>query len=301
MKQIRGSIAAIITPFLTNGELDIPSLHALIDMHLSEGTDALVTCGTTGEVLTLSEEERIRVITETVERVAGKIPVIAGTFSCSTREAVKMTMSSQACGADACLAVVPFFTRPTFDGIKQHFEAIADIGLPTIFYNHPSRTSLHLNLEQLVEVCDHPMIFAIKEGSGDLDIVQKFTRLSNKILFSGDDVLALPQIAAGAQGIISIIANVLPRTWHNFATAALANDIVQARTLYRGVAELCQSMVLETNPLCVKFALSLMGKCTPLLRLPLCLPRIQTQAAIRKAMAPILQQMEHKLVETCSV
>lgn len=282
--QIRGSIVAIVTPFLSDGELDIPALHGLIDMHLTEGTHAIVCCGTTGEAPTLEEEEQIRVIQETVTRVAGRIPVIAGTGSNCTKKAITMTQRARACGADACLVVVPYYNRPMFEGIKGHFHAVADVGLPVIFYHHPSRTGLKLPCEQLVDICEHPMIYGIKEGSGDLDLMQQFIRFSNKPLFSGDDVIALPQMAAGAQGIISIVANVIPRQWSQFATACLIGDFAQAHQIYGEVAELCQSLVLETNPQGVKFALSLLEKCQSTLRLPMLIPRFKTQKAIFAAL-----------------
>ncbi len=302
MREIRGSIAAIVTPFQSDDELDLFALHRLIDMHLTEGTDAVSFCGSTGEVLGLNLEEITTIFNESVQHVAGRIPVIGGVFSCSTKEAVKIAQIAKASGVDACLAVVPYFNRPSFEGLKQHFFAIAEVGLPIIFYNHPSRTSLKLHFEELVEVCEHPMIFAIKEGSGDLDTMQQFMRYSKKRLFSGDDVLSLSQMAAGAQGVISIVANVIPRLWHNYTTACLANDYTKARELYRSVEDLCYAMILETNPQCVKYALSLMGKCEAKMRLPLVIPRHKTCQVIQKAMrlkSLILPQKERKLEEPC--
>lgn len=302
--KIRGSIVAIVTPFARNGELDMDALRHLIDWHVAEGTHAIVCCGSTGEAPTLDEEEKVRVFREAIERVAGRIPVIAGIFSNNTKKAVRMTQAAKACGADACLVIVPYFNRPSFEGVKQHFQAVADVGMPTIFYNHPSRTALKLTAEQLVEVCEHPMIVAIKEGSGDLDIVQEFMRYSNKVLLSGDDVIALPQMAAGAQGVISIAANVIPRLWSDFAKACLENDFPKARMLYKKAAGLCQSMIVEVNPQCVKYALSLMGKCEPVFRLPLVVPREKTRAIVRKALVDMgitLQEKAYIPEETCTV
>lgn len=302
--KIRGSIVPIVTPFQANGELDMPALRGLIDWHLAEGTDAIACCGTTGEVSTLDEEEKLKIFRETVERVQGRVPVIAGVFSNSTKEAKKMAQAAKACGADACLVIVPYFNRPTFEGLKAHFDAVADVGLPMIFYNHPSRTALKLSAEQLVELCENPMIIAIKEGSGELDIVLQFIRYSDKVLFSGDDVIALPQMAAGAQGILSIVANVIPRHWSDFVKACLASDMPKARVLYGQAAALCHSFVLETNPQCVKYALSLMGKCQPVLRLPMVIPREKSRQAIQEAMEKMglrLQQKAYTPEETCSV
>ncbi len=306
MKKIQGSIVAIVTPFTVSGEIDIPALRGLVDMHLAEGTDAIVCCGSTGEASTLDEEEKVRVYRETIERAQGRIPVIAGVFSNCTRTAKRITHAAKACGADACLVIVPYFNRPTLEGLKGHVAEIADVGLPMIFYNHPSRTSLHLSIEHLVEICENPMISAIKEGSCDLNIVQQFMRFSDKPLFSGDDILALPQMAAGASGVISIVANVIPRLWHDFTRANLDCDIQKARTLYAQAADLCHALILETNPQCVKYALSLMGKCEPAMRLPMVVPREKTRDDIRNVMEKMglgltLRQKAHTPEETCSV
>ena len=213
-----------------------------------------------------------------------------------------MAREMKARGVDACLGLVPYFSRPSFSGVKQHMAAIADVGLPTILYNHPSRTSLKLTLEQLIEACDHPNIFGVKEGSCDIDLFQQLILHSDKRVFSGDDVLALPQFAAGAQGVISIVANVIPREWHELAMSCLRSDFPKARELYREVAEICHAMIIETNPQPVKYALSLMGLCEPIMRLPLVTPCETTEQAIRKAMENvILQQKERKVEEPCSV
>ncbi len=300
--KIQGSIVALITPFKLNGELDIPALHALIDMHLEEGTDAIMCCGTTAETPTLDEEEQIRIIQETVERVAHRVPVIAGTGSNSTRKARKMTLAAKECGVDACLVVIPYYNRPTFEGIEQHFAIVAEVGLPIILYHHPVRTGVCLTAQQLVQICQNPMIIALKEASGDLELALEFMHLSLKPLFSSDDLLTLPLMAAGAAGDLSIVANIIPRAWHDLTAACLAGDLAVARAVQARVFELCKALVLETNPQGVKFALSLMGKCHPTMRLPLVVPREKTQRAIYEAMRKInliSLQKEYILEETC--
>lgn len=250
----------------------------------NEGTDGIVCCGTTGEAPTLNDEEHLTIIRETVNRVAGKIPVIAGCGSNCTRKGVTMVKKAKACGADACLVVVPYYNRPHFAGIKAHFDTIGEVGLPIIFYHHPSRTGIKLPAEQLVEICSHPMICGIKEGSCDLDVVQEYLRNSTKPLFSGDDVISLPQIAAGAQGVISIVANVIPKLWSEYVSTCLTLDRVKARELYGKLAPLAQAMIRETNPQGVKYALSLLGKCEAYLRLPMTLPQASTQRVIQNVM-----------------
>jgi 4-hydroxy-tetrahydrodipicolinate synthase len=302
--KIRGSIVALITPFQPSGELDMAALHGLIDMHLAEGTDAIMCCGTTAEAPTLDEEEQVRIIRETVQRVAGRVPVIAGTGFNSTRKTKKMTQAAKACGVDACLVVIPYYNRPTFEGIEQHFAAIADVGLPIILYHHPARTGVRLTAEQLVEICKNPMIGAVKEASGEVDLALQFMHHSSKPLFSGDDTLTLPLMAAGAQGDISIVANVIPRLWHELTDACLSSDMKRARVLQACTLDLCKALVLETNPQGVKFALSLMGKCHGAMRLPLVMPREKTQHAIREAMQKMgftLPQRECIPAEPCSV
>jgi 4-hydroxy-tetrahydrodipicolinate synthase len=278
---IQGSVVAIITPFQTNGEIDFPSLRALIDMHIEEGTDAIVACGITGEAPTLSDEEKILVIKETVDRVAGRIPVIAGTGTYCTRRSKKLTEAAKLCGADAGLVIIPYYNRPSFEGCKVHFTEVASIGLPVIVYHHPTRTGTGFNPEQLAEICHIPGVCGIKESTGDINFVTAFMKLSKVPLFGGDDTLALPLMTAGAKGIFSIVANVMPRLWHEVTGALLVRDLPKARDLYARVDGLCKSLVLETNPQGVKFALSLLGKCCSAMRLPLIPPQDKTREAIR--------------------
>jgi len=292
--KIQGSIVAIVTPFDERDEVDVVALRGLVDMHLSEGTHGIVCCGTTGESPTLSEEEQELVLREVIGRVKGKIPVIAGVFSNCTKQTKRMARKAKECGADAILVIVPYFNRPGFEGVKRHVDEVAEVGMPIIFYNHPSRTALRLSAEQLIELSEHPMIYAMKEGSCDLDIFTQVINFCDKPILSGDDVLAVSQMGAGAKGVISIVANVIPRLWSNFLQTCLDNDIVKGRSLYVQVAGLCQAMILETNPQCVKYALSLMGKCRADLRLPMFVPSEKTQLAIREEMEKL------NLLQLCS-
>lgn len=287
----RGSMVALITPMQANGELDEAALEALVAFHLENGTDAIVAVGTTGESATLDYEEHRHVVKRVVDLVAGKVPVIAGTGSNSTAEAIEMTSYAMQDGADACLLVTPYYNKPTQEGLFQHYKAIADrVAIPQILYNVPGRTACDLLPETVERLASVSNIVGVKEATGNLergrDILQ---RCGDRIdLYSGDDATAMELILLGAKGNISVTANVAPKAMHDLCAAALAGDRETAARIDATLADLNKSLFLEPNPVPVKWALAQMGFGDERgIRLPLvpCSDAIKPQllAAMRKA------------------
>jgi 4-hydroxy-tetrahydrodipicolinate synthase len=266
-----GALSAIITP-LRDGAVDEPALRELIEWQIENGVDGIVPCGSTGESATLSHPEHERVIKITVEQTRKRVPVVAGTGSNCTAEAIRLTSFAREVGADGALLVSPYYNKPTQDGIVRHYRAIAQsVPLPLIVYNIPGRTGSSVLPETLAQLADVPNIVAVKEASGSMDQASDIRRLCGERLsiLSGDDSLTLPLIALGAKGVISVITNVMPRETHELAQAALAGDFARARELHYKMLPLMRALFLETNPIPVKYAASLMGKCTAELRMPL--------------------------------
>lgn len=274
-----GSIAALVTPFTEQGDIDFQSFDALIEWHIAEGTDALVLFGTTGEAPTLSVEEKEALCTRAKAVARGRIPLIAGTGTNSTATSIQQTKMALHAKMDACLAVIPYYNRPSLEGCYLHFQAIAEVGLPVILYYHPGRTGTTLSPQSLAHIASLPGIIAIKEASGDARSVEALMRLTDKDVLSGDDGLCVELMRKGARGVISVVANVVPRQWKALCTAALQGD-AKADALFCELKELCDALFLETNPQCVKYALSLMGKCTSHVRLPLVEPKESTKARV---------------------
>jgi len=266
-----GALSAIITP-LRDGAVDEPALRELIEWQIQNGVDGIVPCGSTGESATLSHPEHERVIKITVEQVRKRVPVVAGTGSNCTAEAIRLTSFAREVGADGALLVSPYYNKPTQDGIVRHYRAIAQsVPLPLIVYNIPGRTGSSVLPETLAQLADVPNIVGIKEASGSMDQASDIRRLCGERLtiLSGDDSLTLPLIALGAKGAISVITNVMPRETHELVQAALAGNFARARELHYKMLPLMRALFLETNPIPVKYAASLMGKCTAELRMPL--------------------------------
>jgi 4-hydroxy-tetrahydrodipicolinate synthase len=266
-----GALSAIITP-LRDGAVDEPALRELIEWQIQNGVDGIVPCGSTGESATLSHAEHERVIKIAVEQARKRVPVVAGTGSNSTADAIRLTSFAREIGADGALLVSPYYNRPTQDGIVRHFRAIAQsVSLPLIVYNIPSRTGSMVLPETLAQLADVQNIVAVKEASGSMDQASDIRRLCGERLtiLSGDDSLTLPLIALGAKGVVSVISNVMPRETHDLAAAALSGDIARARELHYKMLPLVRALFLETNPIPVKYAVSLMGKCTAEMRMPL--------------------------------
>lgn len=269
----KGSIVAIVTPF-KNGKVDETKFKELIEFQIKEGTDGIVPCGTTGESPTLSFEEHARVIELTVETVRGRIPVIAGTGSNSTQEAIILTKHAKEVGADASLQVSPYYNRPTQKGLYEHFKTIAEaVDLPIILYNIASRTGVNIEPETIAKLAkDCKNIVGVKEASGSLDQMSRIKALcpQNFSLISGDDSLTLPLLAIGGVGVISVVANIVPRDVKAMVSEFEKDQISQAQKLHYKLLPLIKAMFIETNPIPVKTALGLLGMCESELRLPLC-------------------------------
>jgi len=268
----KGSIVAIVTPF-KDGKVDEDAYRELIEFQIENGTSAIVPCGTTGESATLNMEEHARVIEIAVEAVNKRVPVIAGTGGNSTHEAIELTAHAKKVGADATLQVTPYYNKPTQEGLYQHFKAIAEaVSLPQVLYNVPGRTSVNMLPETVARLAELPEIVAIKEASGNLGQMAEIVRLAgDKItLLSGDDNLTLPVLAVGGTGVVSVVANIVPRDTADMVNAWQDGDIKKAKELYYKLLPLCQAMFYETNPIPVKTSLALMGKIQEEMRLPLC-------------------------------
>ena len=267
----KGSIVAIVTPF-KNGKVDEEAYRELIEIQIESGTSAIVPCGTTGESATLNMGEHNRVIDIAVEAVNKRVPVIAGTGGNSTGEAIELTEHAKKSGADATLQVTPYYNKPTQEGLYQHFKAIAKaVPLPQVLYNVPGRTSVNMLPETVARLAELSEVVCIKEASGNLGQMAEIVRLAgdNITLLSGDDNVTLPVLSIGGKGVISVVANIVPRDAADLVTAWEQGDFDKAKGLYYKLFPLCQAMFYETNPIPVKTALALMGKIQDELRLPL--------------------------------
>ena len=281
----KGSIAALATPFTEQNEVDYRKIHELIEWHIESSTDALILCGITGEAPTLSYDELIKIYQEGVLAAKGRIPLIAGISSNDTRVAIQLTEGAKQAGVDAALAILPYYNRPTPEGCYQHFRELSKIDVPLLVYHHPGRVGYRLPVKDLERIAGLPNIAAIKESSGDLDYTIELMQLIDTPILGGDDSLVLPMMASGAAGVMSIVANIIPREWKILTTLLLCDQIDEAREFYRRYYSLVKAMTLEINPVCVKFALSAMGKCSSRVRLPLVEPQETTQAQILDALA----------------
>lgn len=267
-----GSIVAIVTPF-KNGEIDKKTLVSLIEWQIEQGIDGIVPCGSTGESATLSFEEHNEVIKLTVEVVNKRIPVIAGTGSNNTQEALELTKYAKKIGVDGALLITPYYNKPTQEGLFQHFSKIAkEVNIPIVLYNVPSRTGVNLLPITVKRLAEIDNIVAVKEASGSLSQMSEIVRYcQDKItLLSGDDGLTLPILSIGGKGIISVVANIIPAKVAKLVDAYMQGDLITAQKIHYEILPLCDAMFYETNPIPVKTALGLMNKINPELRLPLC-------------------------------
>ncbi len=267
----KGSIVAIVTPF-KNGAVDEEKLRELVEFQIEGGTDAIVPCGTTGESSTLDYEEHDRVIQIVVEQVKKRVPVIAGTGSNSTREAIEMTEHAKQLGADGCLLVTPYYNKPTQEGLYLHYKAVAEaVAIPQILYNVPGRTGVNLLPETVARLSSIANIVAIKEATGSLQQASEILALCGDQIdvLSGDDFITFPMMACGAKGVISVLANIMPKAVASLTDAYFAGDLATARKLHLDTLKISNAMFIESNPVPVKTALGLMGKCSDEVRLPL--------------------------------
>lgn len=284
---IKGSIVALVTPMNPDGSLNEAALRRLVDFQIEQGTDAIVAVGTTGESATLSMEEHCQVIRWVVEQARGRVPVIAGTGSNCTREAIELTRQAAALGADACLLVTPYYNKPTQEGLYQHYRAIAEaVPIPQILYNVPGRCACDLLPETVARLASIDNIVGIKEACADpVARAREIRRLCPGFpIYSGDDASARQLCLEGGAGVISVTANVAPRLMHQMIAAALAGEAEQAAALDERLAELHRTLFLEPNPIPVKWALTAMGLIPDGIRLPLTWLTQRYQPEVRKAL-----------------
>ncbi len=284
---IKGSIVAIVTPMLEDGGLDLAAFRALIDFHIAQGTDGIVVVGTTGESPTVDLAEHELLIRVAVEHAAGRIPVIAGTGANSTREAIELAAFSNKAGADAALTVVPYYNKPTQEGLYLHFKAIAEaVDMPHILYNVPGRTCADMYNDTVLRLAQIPNIVGIKDATGDIGRGSDLLRRVPKdfAVYSGDDASTLALMLLGAHGAISVTANVAPRLMHEMCMAALNGEVDRAREINFRLLGLHRHLFIEANPIPVKWAVARMGKMKNVLRLPLTPLSAASQGVVEDAM-----------------
>jgi len=264
-----GSMVALVTPFKSNFDVDFDAYGRLIDWHLEQGTEGIVPCGCTGEAATLTHDEQEACIRFAVERVAGRVPVVAGTGSNSTQEAIRLTSFAKDVGADAALLITPYYNKPTPAGQIAHYTAAAQVGIPIVLYNVPGRTGTKMLPETIAELARVENIVAVKEACGSVDQVSQIRGLCDITVLSGDDALTLPMMAVGATGVISVAANVVPAKMAALCRACSNDDFAAARDVHFELLPLFKGLFFETNPMPVKAALARMGRIENVLRLPL--------------------------------
>ena len=286
---LTGSLVAIVTPMLDDGRLDFVRFRELIDFHIAEGTDGIVVAGTTGESPTISFDEHKDLIRRTVEYAAGRVPVIAGTGANATAEAVELTESARKAGATSCLSVVPYYNKPSQEGLYCHFRAVAEVSIPTIVYNVPGRTVADLSNDTVLRLAELPNIVGIKDATANMERGSDLLRRAPADfgVYSGDDATALALMLLGGHGVISVTANVAPRLMHELCAAALSGDVQLARTINNRLLPLHQKLFVEANPIPVKWAMAQIGLIGTGLRLPLTPLAAQHHETIREAMREV--------------
>ncbi|TAL17720.1 4-hydroxy-tetrahydrodipicolinate synthase [bacterium] len=280
----RGAITALVTPF-RNGKIDEEAFRSHIDWQIAQGIHGIVPCGTTGESATLSHEEHRRVVEIAVEEAKGRVPVIAGTGSNNTSEAVALTLHAKKAGASAALMITPYYNKPSPEGMYLHYKKVAEeSAFPIIVYNVPGRTAVNLAPETVARISKVPGIVGIKEATGNLEQVSRIIELCGESfdVFSGDDATNLPLLALGGCGVISVVSNLAPRDMSAMCEAFFAGDIKKARELHYKMAPLARDLFVEVNPVPVKAALGMMGRIEDTVRLPLCQLREESFKKLRK-------------------
>ncbi|OQY35445.1 MAG: 4-hydroxy-tetrahydrodipicolinate synthase [Spirochaetaceae bacterium 4572_59] len=282
-----GVFTALVTPFNSKKEIDTDALKKIVRFQLDKGISGLVPVGTTGESPTVSHDENMDVIEIVIKETKGKVPVIAGTGSNSTDEAIRMTKIAKLIGADASLQVAPYYNKPTQEGLYRHFMTIADaVDLPIMVYNVQGRTAVNIDTDTLMRLAKHENIVAVKEASGDLnqmmDVLKR--KPADFDVLSGDDNLALPLTLLGGSGVVSVASNIVPQWMEEMVKAARRGDLEKARTIHYEMLPLFKSMFIETNPIPVKSAMALMGLLDEEFRLPLCPPSDENRAYLKKVL-----------------
>jgi 4-hydroxy-tetrahydrodipicolinate synthase len=287
MATLQGSLVAIVTPMQEDGALDLDAFRRLIDWHIKEGTDGIVVVGTTGESPTVDWDEHRLLIKTSIDHVARRVPVIAGTGANSTSEAIELAAYAREAGADYSLSVVPYYNKPTQEGLYRHFKAIAEaVDLPMIVYNVPGRTVADLQNETVLRLAQVPGIIGIKDATAGLERGSELIRRKPRdfLVYSGDDATGLALMLLGGNGVISVTANVAPRLMHELCAAALAGDVGKARETNNRLLPLHRNLFLEANPIPVKWAVQQMGLIKGGIRLPLTPLSAGCQDAVREAM-----------------
>lgn len=287
--KLHGTITALVTPFGADGSVDYGRLRSLVEAQTAAGVEGICSVGTSGESPTLSHEEHHRVIEKTIEFAQGTCAIVAGTGANSTAEAVSLTKAAIAMGgADACLQVTPYYNKPNAEGLYRHFMTVADLGLPVVLYNVPGRAGREIPLDVVARLAQHPNIVAVKEAAGSVDRVSAIKDIAPGFtVLSGDDSLALPMVSVGAEGVISVASNVIPKEMGDMMRFALAGDFAKARELHARYYRLFRDLFIDVNPVMVKEALWLMGRIERVFRLPLCETDDAKLARLRDTMSAL--------------
>ena len=285
--KLEGTITAMVTPFTADDHVDYGALKAFVDWQCESGVEGLCPVGTTGESPTLTHEEHHEVIAKVIEYAAGRVKIIAGTGANSTAEAISLTKDAiSRGGADATLQVTPYYNKPNAEGMYRHFMTVADLGLPVVLYNVPGRSGKEIPLDVVVRLSKHPNIIAIKEAAGSVERVSAIKKLCPDFtVLSGDDSLALPMISVGADGVISVASDIMPREISDFIRIARKGDMAAARELHLKYYDLFHNLFIDTNPIMVKEALVMMKKIGPGFRLPLCETTPEKREKLRATLA----------------
>lgn len=277
-----GAWTAIITPFTKDGSVDEPALRALVRAQIEGGITGIIPSGTTGESPTTTAEEDQRMVEIVVDESKGKMKIMAGTGSNSTRDAVAYTEAAKAAGADSCLVVAPYYNKPTPEGLLRHYTAVADVGLPVIVYNIKGRTGINIETDTLMEIAKHPMIVGVKEASGSIeqmkDVIAR--RSPDFTVLSGDDSMTLELMRAGGDGVISVASNIVPRAVSDLVHHALAGKWDEADAINKKLSDMIGKLFIESNPVPVKYCASRMGLCELSYRLPMCEPAPASQKVL---------------------
>ena len=280
----RGSFVAIVTPF-KNGKIDEKKFAQLVEFQIKNGTDGIVPAGCTGEAATFSHQEQKRFVKLAVEIADGRVPVIGGAGSNNTAEAISLTKQAKSAGCDAVLSITPYYNKPTPEGQYRHYEAIAkSVDIPIMLYNVPSRTGISIKPETVARLSKIDNIVSIKEASGSLDQVSQILSLCDINVLSGDDSLTLPMMAIGATGVVSVVANIIPKEVHDMVFNFLEGNTEKAKRLHYSIMPLCKAMFIETNPIPVKTSMKVMKRLNGQMRLPLCGMMKDNEAKLKKAL-----------------
>lgn len=292
----RGAATALVTPMLPNGDVDTQALQRLVEFQIENGINGLVPVGTTGESATLSHPEHHHVMDVVAEQAKGRVPIIVGAGSNSTREAISLTQHARAIGANAVLSVAPYYNKPTQQGFFEHYKAISEsVDIPVFVYNVPGRTGSNINAETTLRLAELPGIAGIKEASGNISQVMEILRHrpNNFVVLSGDDALTLPMMACGADGVISVVANEVPKEFSTMVHLCLEGKFIDARKIHERLLDLMNLNFMESNPIPVKSALAMMGMINESYRLPLTRMSMDHRLKLRRVLEELSLLEQH--------